>query len=110
MRKSFYRNQLLTGFFLLFAFTVFAQNEWENPQVNQVNCEPTHATFVPYQTETDALKFDKSVSANYQSLNGTWKFNWVDNVKSKPDGFESPAFDDSGWKEIIVPSNVETKG
>lgn len=110
MRKSFYRNQLLTGFFLLFAFTVFAQNEWENPQVNQVNCEPAHATFVPYQTETDALKFDKSVSANYQSLNGTWKFNWVDNVKSKPDGFESPAFDDSGWKEIIVPSNVETKG
>jgi len=110
MRTSLYKNQLLPGFFLLFTFAVSAQNEWENPKVNQVNCEPVHATFVPYQTEADALKFDKSISTSYQSLNGNWKFKWVDKVKSKPVGFESLSFDDSKWKDIPVPSNVETKG
>ena len=92
------------------AYSAKAQQPWEDPRINQVNCEPAHATFIPFQNEAIALQFDKLKSANYQLLNGNWKFKWVAKIKDKPEGFESVSFDDSAWDLIPVPSNVETKG
>ena len=85
-------------------------NEWENPQVNRVNCEPNRATFYPYSNEEQALSFNKDASDQVISLDGKWKFLWVADVPQRPVGFYQPAFDDSKWNEINVPSNVEMEG
>ncbi|MEY3897810.1 MAG: hypothetical protein RLZZ214_3331, partial [Verrucomicrobiota bacterium] len=45
-----------------------------------------------------------------QLLNGNWKFHHTGNPSGKPPGFEAPAFDDSAWKEIPVPSNWQMHG
>ena len=49
-------------------------------------------------------------SSFVQSLNGTWKFNWVKSPDLRPVDFYKPDFDVSAWKEIPVPSNWEMQG
>ncbi len=44
------------------------------------------------------------------SLNGEWKFNWVDNIEDRPQEFFAPTFDDSTWATIPVPSCWEREG
>ncbi|MEM9896729.1 MAG: glycoside hydrolase family 2 TIM barrel-domain containing protein, partial [Bacteroidota bacterium] len=47
---------------------------------------------------------------NYRSLNGIWKFNWVESPKERPIHFYGKEFDASGWDDIEVPSNWQMKG
>ncbi len=54
--------------------------------------------------------FENEESPYYQSLNGTWKFNWVRNPADRPTDFMKPEFDVSGWDDIPVPSNWELEG
>lgn len=49
-------------------------------------------------------------SPYYLDLNGRWKFRWVKNPATRPQGFEEPAYDVSAWEEILVPANWETQG
>ena len=84
--------------------------DWENPEVFAVNTEPGHATFVPFPTAEAALAGKPADSPWYESLNGDWKFRWVRTVDERPQGFEDPSYDVSGWKEIDVPSNWQMRG
>ncbi|MHA0856364.1 glycoside hydrolase family 2 TIM barrel-domain containing protein [Paenibacillus sp. CMAA1364] len=47
---------------------------------------------------------------NVLKLSGLWKFNWSNNVASKPDDFFRENFNDSEWDIISVPSNWQLKG
>ncbi|EOR93812.1 Beta-galactosidase [Arcticibacter svalbardensis MN12-7] len=94
--------------------TASAQNfnltEWEDPTKVELNKLEPHVTFVPFQSEKEALLDETSKSNAYQSLNGEWKFNYVDKPDLSPKNFFEPNFKDANWKNIQVPSNWEMQG
>ncbi|PPK85041.1 beta-galactosidase [Neolewinella xylanilytica] len=85
--------------------------EWENPEIFEINREYPHAAFYRFPTPDAALgSSDYTESPFYQSLNGTWKFNWVVKPAERPQFFYRPDYDVSGWEEIPVPANWELEG
>lgn len=84
--------------------------EIENPQCLGIHKEPAHATLMPYATLREALAADRHASSLGRSLNGPWKFHWVQHPDQRPLDFFKPEFDVSGWKEIPVPSNWQVLG
>lgn len=108
MRKIF-----LCIFLFLISLNVrtFSQPaEWENPKINAINKEPARATFMVYDNEKAVIADDYTKSPWYQSLNGPWKFNWVDQPGKRPIDFYKNNFDVSNWKEIPVPSDWQMHG
>ena len=93
------------------SFAALAANDWENPAVNSINREPARAYSMPLANEkaalTDALEPETPFR---KSLNGTWKINWCGNPAERPQHFWHPAYDDSRWFTIDVPSCVEMRG
>jgi beta-galactosidase len=97
----------------LMAVTVAAlgqNNDWENPQLVEQNKEKPHATFMLFDQPAAVKADDYSRSPYYQSLNGEWKFTYVDKFADRVADFYTPALDDSKWNRIAVPSNWECKG
>ena len=87
-----------------------AQEEWRNPKINQINRAEVHADFLPYSTADDAAKGDFRHSANYLTLEGLWKFNWVEHASQRPTTFYQTDFDDSQWGTMPVPGMWELNG
>ncbi len=85
-------------------------SEWENPQVLGFNKEQPHAYFFNFNSVDEALKVLPQYSSYYQSLDGQWKFNWVNHPDKRPLTFFDPAFDVSGWDDIAVPGNWNVQG
>ena len=85
--------------------------EWQDPNVNAVNRSPMRSASFAYAKGEDALAAqDKKASSNYLSLNGTWKFNWVNDATSRPTDFWKPDFNDKGWANMQVPAMWELNG
>ena len=99
----------LTALFLTSALLA-QQPDWENPAVFRINKEAPRATSMPFPTKEEAASKPRLQSSWCKLLNGNWKFHHVGNPSAKPAGFEAPAFDDSAWKEIPVPSNWQLHG
>ncbi|MES2649326.1 MAG: glycoside hydrolase family 2 TIM barrel-domain containing protein [Bacteroidota bacterium] len=98
---------------LVFAAAGKAQNpvnDWENPALFEVNKEKPHATFMLFDKKQDVVKDDYSSSPFYQSLNGNWKFLYVDKYADRLQDFYKTSLDDAKWNDIEVPSNWEMKG
>jgi len=98
---------------LLIPLLVFPQvnqklPHWQNPKVISVNTLPPRATFYHYPT-TDFSKEWKNLP-NYQFLNGSWKFNWVEKPALRPTKFHETDFDVSDWDDIDVPSDWQMRG
>ncbi|MDE7388664.1 MAG: DUF4981 domain-containing protein [Muribaculaceae bacterium] len=83
--------------------------EWQSQKVNQINRLPMHAAFHPY-TSADAAKGSPKADSNYLSLNGMWKFNWVENADQRPTDFYRTDFNDRAWGTMPVPGNWELNG
>ena len=92
----------------------FAENlgaeVWTDRSTPAVNKEYPHADYMLYGSRSAAIANDYAASEFFLSLNGEWNFLWADDYRKLPDGFADPAFDDSGWKKIAVPSNWELQG
>ncbi|HTM97639.1 MAG TPA: hypothetical protein VL088_02795, partial [Pedobacter sp.] len=86
------------------------QNDWENPQLVDVGKEKTRVAFMLFNKVQDAIADEYTTSTNYKSLNGTWKFNYVDQYKDRRMDFYKTTLDDSGWANLKVPSNWELNG
>ena len=84
--------------------------EIENPECIGINREPANASLMPYANLKEALTANRHSSSFCHSLNGIWKFNWVDWPYKRPVDFYKPAYDVSSWKEIPVPSNWQVLG
>ncbi len=84
--------------------------DWENPAVFGWNKEPPHCTYIPYADIKTVLTNDPAQSPFYQSLNGTWKFNWVRKPADRPVDFCQDGYDTSQWDDIVVPGNWELQG
>ncbi len=86
------------------------KTDWENPAVYELNKEKPHASFMLYSMASDVAADNYAASPFYQSLNGTWKFDYVDKFASRNTSFFKTDVDDSKWNDIPVPSNWELKG
>ena len=73
-------------------------NEWRDPELNQVNRLPMHSSFKVFTSENEALGAYCDLSNPYRlSLNGTWRFNWVENADQRPTDFFAVGYNDKGW-------------
>ena len=89
----------------------FAQNnEWENPQILDRGKEAGRSSFLLFSNENELKGNNPQKSELYQSLNGNWKFNIVKSPSQRPLDFYAADLNDSGWKNIEVPSNWELQG
>lgn len=100
---------------VIFSKNIMAQitfnfKEWEDPSVVELGKEPPHAYAMSYANADDVFENDFTKSPYYQSLNGTWKFYYVNTPEERPQDFFKTDFNDWNWKEIAVPSNWEMKG
>ena len=89
-----------------------AYTEWHDLQVNAINRFPLHTSFFTYAPgEVPASgKADMTKSKNFLSLDGIWKFKWVENADQRPTDFYKTDLDDSQWGTIPMPGNWEMNG
>ena len=73
-----------------------AMPDWQNPQVVEKNRIPMAAHF-----ETDGLKM---------MLDGTWDFNWNEDMDARPTDFYRLDYDAEGWDTMPVPGMWELNG
>lgn len=84
--------------------------DWENPGLFEINREKAHVDFIPYPDVSQALGADRDTSPFFMSLNGSWKFHWVQRPDDRPYYFFKDDYDVRDWDEIDVPSNWEMRG
>lgn len=105
------KKTLLTAIaFLGFGYANAQNNDWENPKLIDQGKEKAHASFMLFDSEKDVITDDYTKSTYYQSLNGQWKFNYVDKYADRITDFYKTDLNDAGWANINVPSNWELKG
>ncbi|ANW96249.1 glycoside hydrolase [Wenyingzhuangia fucanilytica] len=101
--------------FLVFTFTLYAQlvvsqNDWENELMFEQNKLRSRVPSYSYANHKDALIGNRE-SSRMQSLNGIWKFNYVDKSSDRPKDFIQNNFKSNNhWSDITVPSNWELQG
>ena len=83
---------------------------WLDPQVNRVNTVQNHSSFFAYETQDLARQGEKEKSARFMTLEGKWRFHFVQNHNEAPAGFYAPKYDDSQWEEFPVPGLFEMNG
>ena len=113
MNYCLFTKKLILVIFAFSASCAFAQtvaNDWENPGLLDYNKEKPHVSFMLYPNEQTARVDDYAQSPFYKSLNGTWKFTYVDQYANRIKDFYRTDFNDSQWSNIPVPSNWELKG
>lgn len=88
--------------------------EWHDLQVNELNRLPLHTDFFSFDvaeiSNTASSLFDKNKSKNFLSLDGMWKFKWVEHADQRPTDFYQTDLDDSKWTEIAMPGIWEVNG
>ena len=91
-----------------------AYTEWHDMEVNAINRFPLHTDFFSFEAgevdNTASSIFDKTKSKNYLSLDGNWKFNWVENADQRPTDFYKTDLDDSKWGTMVMPGIWELNG
>ena len=97
-------------FFVLFVGALFlaykadaqAVNDWENPNINDINKEKPHAySFLFEKKANDPM---------IKSLNGIWKFKWSPDPQSRPADFYTENYLTDKWDNILVPGSWELQG
>ena len=83
---------------------------WQDVSVVQVNKEYPRTQFMTYDSKSEALNTRFENSKYYISLNGTWKFYFVDGYKQLPENVTDSTVSLTNWKDIKVPGNWEMQG
>ena len=105
------RMTILAAALSVAAVSAAGTNDWENFAVNSRNRLPPRVYSMPLADESAALTDALEPETPWKlSLDGEWKFNWVGDPSRRPLDFFDPAFDDSRWSTIDVPSCVEMRG
>lgn len=85
-------------------------HDWENPQVVGINKQPPHAALTPYPDKAAALAGGDGDSSLVQSLNGQWRFLYLNSPDEVPLEAYDRAYDTLEWDEITVPGNWTMQG
>lgn len=103
---------LLFNSILVCTVAVKAQNftEWQDAHINEINRAPMHSNFFAYESIDKATRAIKENSENFMSMNGTWKFFWVENADQRPTDFFHVEYNDKGWNDMQVPGVWELNG
>ena len=83
---------------------------WQDIQTVSVNREEPRTDFMTFSDRASALNSRFEESPYYHSLNGTWKFYFVEGYKQLPANITDPSVDASEWADIQVPGNWEVQG
>jgi beta-galactosidase len=117
MPKRPFRSLFVTVFAIAFLFVpaqTFAQAHldslFENPAIQEINRMPMRANYFAYENAELAKAADTAHSSRYVSLNGMWRFHWVNRPELLPKDFYAVNYDDKSWVDFPVPSNWEFKG
>ena len=85
--------------------------EWHDSEVNQINRAPMHAYYKIFDTAEAAQGAYCDKDYPYRmSLNGTWRFTWVENADQRPTDFYTMDYNDAAWNPIEVPGMWEMNG
>ena len=105
-------SSFFTWMTLLAATTAMAQTgkEWDDPTISKVNREQAHTLALSMASETDAMKNDMTLSPYYQSLDGKWKFYWVNTPSKATEAMCAKDYNDAAWTDIDVPSSWQVWG
>ncbi|MDD3309674.1 MAG: beta-galactosidase, partial [Dysgonamonadaceae bacterium] len=99
---------------LLTFFKISAQENtkpyWQDIQVTDVNKEYPRTSFMTFDNQNDAINSKFENSKYYHSLNGTWKFYYVEGYKMLPENITDPNTSTNDWADIKVPGNWEVQG
>lgn len=106
------KKQLLLTAVCACSLSVSAQTfkEWQDPEINEINRAPMHTSFFSYEDINAANKGVKEKSDNFMTLNGVWKFFWVENADQRPTDFFKVDYNDKGWGDLRVPAVWELNG
>lgn len=85
-------------------------DEIMNPEIVSWGRMPMSASSFGYENRDLAAAGQREKSQYFVSLNGTWKFNWVQNPQKRPLDFYKPEFNDQSWDNFKVPANWEVNG
>jgi beta-galactosidase len=112
MRSSLLISALAVASFAMAQTTVQQPTftEWHDLQVNSVNRLTPHTSFFAFDSADKALKGDKKTSNRYLSLDGPWRFKWVEHANERPQDFFLPSLDDSQWDTMNMPAMWELNG
>lgn len=83
---------------------------WQDPNVVKVNKEYPRTQFMTYDSRDEAINSKFEDSKYYISLNGTWKFYFVEGYKQLPHNITDSIVSLENWKDIKVPGNWEIQG
>ena len=100
------------------AMTAWAQKTpvWCDPAVNEINRKTDVANYFAYETQALAQQSQspkantKTKSNRYLSIEGKWKFHWVESANERPANFFALNYDDSTWGTMPVPGIWELNG
>lgn len=83
---------------------------WENLDILQINRRQDRTLFYTYKNHEDAFSFDEGKSKGCMSLNGDWKFKYLEAPEFSPENFSSKDYECDNWDNINVPSNWQVLG
>ena len=79
-----------------------------DPKKIGVYKQPGHELWLPYDSAERAA--ERGATPYSLSLDGDWDFKWVMGTRGRPEGFEAPEYDSSGWDKLAVPSVWQLRG
>lgn len=79
-----------------------------DPKKTGVYKQPGHELWLPYDSAERAA--ERGATPYSLSLDGDWDFKWVMGTRGRPEGFEAPEYDSSGWDKLAVPSVWQLRG
>lgn len=85
-----------------------ANIKWlDDPEVFRVNQRDAHSDHHFFE---DEASYQQKKETLKQSLNGTWKFRYSVNAKTRPETFYEEGYDVTDFDEIAVPQHIELAG
>ena len=109
MRQTILTSMIVMGLLS----SVFAQKiptELQSPEIVSLGRMPMRASGFGFENRELAKTGEREKSNYFLSLNGTWKFNWVQDPQKRPLDFFELSFNDQSWDNFQVPANWEVNG
>jgi beta-galactosidase len=100
----------VAALFMQAAFSQELPTELQTPGIVSVNRMPMRASAFAFENRTLAQSRTKEQSSYFLSLNGSWKFNWVQDPRKRPLDFYKTDFNDATWNNFKAPANWEVNG
>jgi len=83
---------------------------WLNEKINEDNRMPMHSSYFVFENEELAKLGDWKKSQNYISLNGAWKFKYLENPMNLPQDFQKTDYKDASWDDFKTPASWDVNG